>query len=330
MNVGIDTRIFNDKVSLSVDYFKKTVDDLLFSPNLSLYLGVPSYPTTNIGSTESTGIDATISLNTSVGDLSISSDLNFTTAENEVISINNGDKYIWGAGYGIHYRNIVRFEEGFSPGYFFGYVTDGIFQTQDEVNNHATQNGAVPGDIRFVDINGDGIVNDSDRTQIGDPFPDFTIGWNLNLDYKAFDLSVFTYASVGNDIYRAYERNLNYTNRFASTLARWTGPGTSFDEPRVTFVDSNNNSRASDRYVEDGSYLRIKNIQLGYSFPDSLTEVWGFDEVRAYVQIKNALTLTDYSGYDPEISVGGVLNTGIDYGTYPQPRIWSMGVNIKF
>lgn len=330
MNVGIDTRIFKDKVSFSVDYFKKTVDDLLFSPNLSLYLGTPSFPTTNIGSTESTGIDATISLNSSIGALVISSNLNFTTAQNKVVSINNGDKYIWGAGYGIPYRSIVRFEEGFSPGYFFGYVTDGIFQTQDEVNNHATQNGAVPGDIRFVDVNGDGIVNDNDRTQIGDPFPDFTIGWNLNLDYKAFDLNIFTYASVGNDIYRAYERNLNYTNRFSSTLARWTGVGTSFDEPRVTFVDSNNNTRASNRYIEDGSYLRIKNIQLGYKFPNSLIDELGFDEVRAYFQVKNALTLTEYSGYDPEISVGGVLNTGIDYGTYPQPRIWSMGLNIKF
>ena len=330
MNVGIDTRIFNDKVSFSVDYFKKTVDDLLFSPNLSLYLGTPSFPTTNIGSTESTGIDATISLNSSIGALAISSNLNFTTAENKVVSINNGDKYIWGAGYGIPYRSIVRFEEGFSPGYFFGYVTDGIFQTQDEVNNHATQNGAVPGDIRFVDVNGDGIVNDNDRTQIGDPFPDFTIGWNLNLDYKAFDINIFTYASLGNDIYRAYERNLNYTNRFSSTLARWTGAGTSFDEPRVTFVDSNNNTRASNRYIEDGSYLRIKNIQLGYKFPNTLIDELGFDEVRAYFQVKNALTLTEYSGYDPEISVGGVLNTGIDYGTYPQPRIWSMGLNIKF
>jgi TonB-linked SusC/RagA family outer membrane protein len=330
MNIGIDTRILNDKVSISLDYFKKTVDDLLFSPNLSLYLGTPSFPTTNIGSTESSGLDASVSLNTSIGALEIASDLNFTTAKNEVVSINNGDRYIWGAGYGIPYKPIVRFEEGYSPGYFFGYVTDGIFQTQDEVNVHATQNGASPGDIRFLDLNGDGIVNDSDRTQIGDPFPDFTIGWNLNLAYKAFDLSVFTYASVGNDIYRAYERNLNYTNRFASTLARWTGAGTSFDEPRVTFVDSNNNNRASDRYIEDGSYLRIKNIQIGYSFPKSLTELWGMDDVRAYFQVKNALTLTDYSGYDPEISVGGVLNTGIDYGTYPQPRIWSLGLNIKF
>ena len=330
MNIGIDTRILNDKVSISLDYFKKTVDDLLFSPNLSLYLGTPSFPTTNIGSTESSGLDASVSLNTSIGALEIASDLNFTTAKNEVVSINNGDRYIWGAGYGIPYKPIVRFEEGYSPGYFFGYVTDGIFQTQDEVNVHATQNGASPGDIRFLDLNGDGIVNDSDRTQIGDPFPDFTIGWNLNLAYKAFDLSVFTYASVGNDIYRAYERNLNYTNRFASTLARWTGAGTSFDEPRVTFVDSNNNNRASDRYIEDGSYLRIKNIQIGYSFPKSLTELWGMDDVRAYFQVKNALTLTDYSGFDPEISVGGVLNTGIDYGTYPQPRIWSLGLNIKF
>lgn len=330
MNIGIDTRILNDKVSISLDYFKKTVDDLLFSPNLSLYLGTPSFPTTNIGSTESSGLDASVSLNTSIGALEISSDLNFTTAKNEVVSINNGDRYIWGAGYGIPYKPIVRFEEGYSPGYFFGYVTDGIFQTQDEVNGHAMQNGASPGDIRFLDLNGDGIVNDSDRTQIGDPFPDFTIGWNLNLTYKAFDLSVFTYASVGNDIYRAYERNLNYTNRFASTLARWTGAGTSFDEPRVTFVDSNNNNRASDRYIEDGSYLRIKNIQIGYSFPKSLTELWGMDDVRAYFQVKNALTLTDYSGFDPEISVGGVLNTGIDYGTYPQPRIWSLGLNIKF
>ncbi len=330
MNIGIDTRILNDKVSISLDYFKKTVDDLLFSPNLSLYLGTPSFPTTNIGSTESSGLDASVSLNTSIGALEISSDLNFTTAKNEVVSINNGDRYIWGAGYGIPYKPIVRFEEGYSPGYFFGYVTDGIFQTQDEVNGHAMQNGASPGDIRFLDLNGDGIVNDSDRTQIGDPFPDFTIGWNLNLAYKAFDLSVFTYASVGNDIYRAYERNLNYTNRFASTLARWTGAGTSFDEPRVTFVDSNNNNRASDRYIEDGSYLRIKNIQIGYSFPKSLTELWGMDDVRAYFQVKNALTLTDYSGFDPEISVGGVLNTGIDYGTYPQPRIWSLGLNIKF
>ena len=223
MNLGIDTRLFDNKLSITVDYFKKTVDDLLFAPNLSLYLGTPSFPTTNIGKTQSTGLDASLSYNTTIGkDFNISTNLNFTTSDNEVLEINNGDKYIWGAGYGIPYTPIVRFEEGYSPGYFFGYKTDGIFQTQAEVNSHATQNGAAPGDIRFVDVNADGIINDSDRTEIGDPFADFTIGWNLAVDYKNFDFSVFTYASVGNDIYRAYERNLNYTNRFASTLDRWT------------------------------------------------------------------------------------------------------------
>ncbi|RZP00005.1 MAG: SusC/RagA family TonB-linked outer membrane protein, partial [Flavobacteriales bacterium] len=228
MNFGIDTRLFDNKLSITVDYFKKTVDDLLFAPNLSLYLGTPSFPTTNIGKTQSTGIDASLSYNTTIGkDFNISTNLNFTTSDNEVLEINNGDKYIWGAGYGIPYTPIVRFEEGYSPGYFFGYKTDGIFQSQSEVNSHATQNGAAPGDIRFVDVNADGIINDSDRTEIGDPFADFTIGWNIAIDYKNFDFSVFTYASVGNDIYRAYERNLNYTNRFASTLDRWTGAGTS-------------------------------------------------------------------------------------------------------
>ena len=331
MNLGIDTRLFDNKLSITVDYFKKTVDDLLFAPNLSLYLGTPSFPTTNIGKTQSTGIDASLSYNTTIGkDFNISTNLNFTTSDNEVLQINNGDRYIWGAGYGIPYTPIVRFEEGFSPGYFFGYKTDGIFQSQAEVNSHATQNGAAPGDIRFVDVNSDGIINDSDRTEIGDPFADFTIGWNLAVDYKNFDFSVFTYASVGNDIYRAYERNLNYTNRFASTLDRWTGAGTSNSEPRVSFIDSNNNRRASDRYIEDGSYLRIKNIQLGYTFPESFANQIGFDEIRAYTQVKNLLTLTEYSGYDPEISNGGVLNTGIDIGTYPQPRTWSMGLNIKF
>ena len=331
MNFGIDTRLFDNKLSVTVDYFKKTVDDLLFSPNLSLYLGTPSFPTTNIGKTQSTGIDASLSYNTTIGkDFNISTNVNFTTSDNEVLAINNGDKFIWGAGYGIPYTPIVRFEEGYSPGYFFGYKTDGIFQNQSEVNSHATQNGAAPGDIRFTDVNGDGVIDDNDRTEIGDPFADFTIGWNLAIDYKNFDFSVFTYASVGNDIYRAYERNLNYTNRFASTLDRWTGAGTSNFEPRVSFVDSNNNRRASDRYIEDGSYLRIKNIQLGYTFPQSFAEQIGFDEIRAYTQVKNALTITEYSGYDPEISNGGVLNTGIDIGTYPQPRIWSMGLNIKF
>lgn len=329
-NAGFDVKLFNSKISLTADYYVKTVNDLLFNPTLSLYLGTPEYPVSNIGSTKTSGIDLSLSYNdTFFNDFNVSTNLNFTTSNSTVTAINNGDKFIWGAGYGIPWTTIVRFEEGFSPGYFYGYKTDGIFQNQAEVDAHATQSGAQAGDIRYVDVNGDGIIDGDDRAQIGDPFPDFIIGWNLVLNYKSFDFSLFTYASVGGDVYRAYERNLNYTNRFAGTLDRWTGAGTSNSEPRVAFIDSNNNRRASDRYVEDGSYAKIKNIQLGYTLPKSVTQRAGFSQIRVYAQVKNAYTFTNYSGFDPEIS-SGVLDTGIDRGTYPQPRTWLVGVNVKF
>jgi len=330
-NVGVDLRMFDSKVSLTADYFIKTVDDLLFSPTLSLYLGIPTYPVANIGKTETKGYEISLSYGDEIAkNVSFNTTFNFTTAENLVEEINNGDKYIWGSGYGIPFKNLTQFRQGESPGIFWGYKTNGIFQSQAEVDAHATQSNAQPGDIRFVDVNGDGKIDGDDRTKIGDPFPDFTLGWNFNLNVSNFDLSVFTYASVGNDIYRGYERNLNYTNKFASVLNRWTGPGTSYVEPRYSFVDGNDNSRQSDRYVEDGSFVKIKNIQLGYNVPLSADSP--FSGVRIYASAKNAFTFTDYTGYDPEISNGGntVLDTGVDRGTYPSPRVISLGLKLKF
>ena len=328
MNVGFDLRMFDSKVSLAFDYFEKSTEDLLFNPTLSLYLGTPVYPAANIGSTETTGIDINLGYSNDFSDnVSLNTSVSFTTADNMVTEIANGDKYIWGAGYGIPYKNLTQFREGESPGIFWGYKTNGIFQNQGEVDAHATQPNAQPGDIRFVDVDGNGVINADDRTKIGDPFADFTLGWNLNLNVYNFDLSVFTYGSFGNDVYRAYERNLNYTNKFARVLDRWTGEGTSNTEPRYAFVDGNNNTRASDRYVEDGSFIKIKNVQLGYNF--NLSESSYFDSVRLYLQGKNLLTITDYTGYDPEMS-GGVLGSGIDRGNYPTPRIVSVGLNVKF
>jgi TonB-linked SusC/RagA family outer membrane protein len=328
MNVGFDLRMFDSKVSLAFDYFEKSTEDLLFNPTLSLYLGTPVYPAANIGSTETTGIDINLGYSNDFSEnVSLNTSVSFTTADNMVTEIANGDKYIWGAGYGIPYKNLTQFREGESPGIFWGYKTNGIFQNQGEVDAHATQQNAQPGDIRFVDVDGNGVINADDRTKIGDPFADFTLGWNLNLNVYNFDLSVFTYGSFGNDVYRAYERNLNYTNKFARVLDRWTGEGTSNTEPRYAFVDGNNNTRASDRYVEDGSFIKIKNVQLGYNF--DLNESSAFDSVRLYLQGKNLLTITDYTGYDPEMS-GGVLGSGIDRGNYPTPRIVSVGLNVKF
>ena len=157
------------------------------------------------------------------------------------------------------------------------------------------------------------------------------MGWNLNLEYKNFDFTAFTYASVGNDLYRAYERNANYTNKFQDVLSRWTGPNSTNDarNPRYSFTDPNNNNRVSDRFVEDGSFIKIKNLLLGYNLPIKAIRK-AFNSVRIYAQVKNAFTFTKYSGYDPEVPGYGLLDTGVDRGSYPQARTYSFGIDIKF
>ena len=331
-NAGFDLTIFK-KFSLSADYFMKTVDGLLFTPSASLYLGTPPIPPANIGSTESKGIDLTLSYNDTYGKkFRINTSVTFTSAKNLVTATNtDGSARIFGGGYfNGQSQTVTVFEKGFTPGYFYGFKTNGLFQTYDEISKSPVQSGAQPGDIKFVDINGDGLINASDRTQIGDPFPDFTMGWNLNLEYGNFDFNAFTYASVGNDVYSAWERNGNYTNKYRGVLARWTGAGTTNDakNPRYSFLDPNSNIRVSDRYVEDGSFIKIKNLQLGYTLPQRVIK-GVFSRVRVYAQVKNAFTFTKYSGFDPEIA-GGILETGVDRGAYPQARTYAFGLDIKF
>ena len=331
-NVGFDMTFFNRKFSLSADYFQRDVNGLLFTPSASLYLGTVPIPTANIGSTKSSGIDLSLSYNETIGrSFKLNSTVTFTTAKNEVTATNDDGtaKILGGYYFNGQSQSVTVFEKGYTPGYFYGYRTDGLFQTFDEVAAGPAQSGAQPGDIRFVDMNKDGIINASDQTKIGDPFPDFTMGWNLNMEFKNFDFTAFTYASVGNDVYSAYERNANFSNKYRGVLARWTGPGTTNDarNPRYSFTDANSNIRVSDRYVEDGSFIKLKNIQLGYTFPASVTKKI-FSRLRIYAQVKNAFTLTKYTGYDPEIA-GGILDTGIDRGAYPQARTYSFGLDIK-
>lgn len=329
-NIGFDARFFNS-ISLTADYFNKSVDGLLFTDAPSLYAGTSEPVKANIGSTESKGIDLTLGYNLDKEDFKFNTSLTFTTSENLVTETNSdGTAFISGGSYfNGQSHDATRFEKGFSPGYFYGFQTDGLFQNQAEIDAHATQTGAEPGDIRFVDYNNDGIINDDDKTNIGDPFAAFTLGWNLGFEYKNFDLSMFTYASVGNDIFRAYERNALYTNKDRSILDRWTGEGTTNDakNPRYTFADTNSNIRPSDRYVEDGSFIKIKSLIFGYTLPETSNKF--FKKVRVYAQAKNLLTLTDYTGLDPEIS-GGILDTGIDRGAYPQARTFLIGLDLKF
>ncbi len=332
LNAGFDINFFKRKFSLSADYFSKEVDGLLFTPSASLYLGTVPIPTANIGSTKSSGIDVTLGYNEIIKRVvKLSTSLTFTTAKNEVTATNDDGTARIPGGYYFNgqSQSVTVFEKGQTPGYFYGYKTDGLFQTAADVTKGAAQSGAQAGDIRFVDVNGDGIISSADQTKIGDPFPTFTMGWNLNLEYKNFDFNAFTYASVGNDIYRAYERNANYSNKYRAVLARWTGAGSTNDarNPRYSFTDANSNIRVSDRYVEDGSFVKIKNIQLGYTFPASVTKKV-FSKLRIYAQVKNAYTFTKYSGFDPEIA-GGILDSGIDRGAYPQARTYAVGIDIK-
>lgn len=220
-------------------------------------------------------------------------------------------------------------EAGKPIGYFYGLQTDGIFQNQSEVDTHATQANAAPGDLRYVDVNGDGEINSDDRTDIGNPIPDATMGLNVGFEYKNFDFTTYAFASVGNDIVRNYERNQPLVNRSNAFLNRWTGEGTTNSFPRVT-TGANSNSLFSSFYVEDGSYIRIQNVQLGYTFSGQYMTPIGIDKFRIYASVNNLYTFTEYQGYDPAASSGAPIGGGIDQGFYPVPRTYLLGVNLKF
>ena len=324
--------ILQEQILFNSRLLEKNVDGLLFTPSASLYLGTVPIPQANIGSTSTKGYDITLGYNDHYGkNFKINSTVTFTTAKNLVTKTNNdGSAKIFGGYYfNGQSQSVTVFEKGQTPGYFYGYKTQGLFQTAADIAKSGAQPGAQPGDIRYVDTNGDGVINDKDKTKIGDPFPKFTMGWNLSVSYKNFDFTSFVYASIGNDIYRAYERNANYTNKFRNILARWTGAGTTNDasNPRYSFTDPNNNARISDRYVEDGSFIKVKNLQLGYTFSGTSAKNF-LNRVRIYGQVKNAFKFTKYTGFDPEIP-GGILYTGVDLGAYPQPRTYTLGLDIK-
>jgi hypothetical protein len=230
--------------------------------------------------------------------------------------------------------------------HFYGYETDGIFQNQGEIDAAATQNNAAPGDIRFKDSNGDGVVNADDRVVIGDPFPDISFGVSFDANYKNFDTAILFTGVSGNEIFNATRYYLDgaaqLTNTGTAVLDRWTSTNPSNTQPRAVLNDPNQNSRVSDRYVEDGSYLRLRNVSLGYNLPSqTLGRMLNgtFTKLRMYISGQNLFTITDYSGYDPEVgpslgigSVNGDGNSelGVDRGQYPQPKSLVFGLQMAF
>ena len=337
-NVGLDARFFQSKLDLTLDYYVRTTRDLLISPTVSGILGTAapgsSAPVVNGGDVRNKGLEVSVGWRDDVGDdISYSIRANAATLDNEVLRVDNQLGFEQGGAFGVGQAFPSRFQEGEAIGYFFGYQTDGIFQSQAEVDAHPSQLAlgaeAQPGDLRFVDINQDGVIDDEDRTNIGDPIPTLQLGLNLQFNYKNWDFQSYFFASIGNDIVRNYERSIPLANVTNRNLNRWTGPGSTNEFPRVT-TDATSNNVFSDFFVEDGSYLRANNIQIGYTFSDSLLSNSALDSLRVYASVNNAFTLTDYSGYDPSASDGNPIGGGIDYGFYPVPRTMILGLNFNF
>ena len=333
LDIGVDLELF-DKVNITMDYFKKTTEDLLVSAQTSGIIGVSapgsSVPVVNAGTVVNSGFEFAIGYRESISeDFDFNINYNFTTLDNNVTFVGNATGIIEGGAFGVGQEPPSRMEAGFPIGYFYGYQTDGLFQTQADVDAHASQVNAAPGDLKFVDTNGDGVIDLDDRTYIGDPIADVTMGMNFSFNYKNFDFNAYAFASIGNEIVRNYERTLPLTNRATYFLDRWTGPGTSNTVPRVT-TGATGNNLFSDFFVEDGSFLRLQSIQLGYSFGDTALEKLKFNKLRFYVSASNLFTLTKYKGYDPTTSNGAPIGGGIDQGFYPSPKTFLFGMNVKF
>ena len=333
-DIGLELGFLSNALTFNLDYFHKTTVDMLMPALLPSYVGIEQ-PWTNGGKMLNWGIEADLSYKFRVSSVNFALAGNITYLRNRLIDYGNetGSSNLDNVqGVGV----VSRAQNGEVYPFFYGYKTAGIFQTQAEVDAYVNDKGeliqpnAHPGDVRFVDYNGDGKINDDDRTKIGKGMPDITYSFSLNIEWQGLDLNLFFQGIGGNQVFDATRRpDLSLANQPAWILNRWTGPNTSNTIPRVTEQDPNDNWRSSDLYIKPGSYLRLKSLQLGYSLPKKWMQTIHFQKIRVYFSAENLLTFTAYDGYDPEIGSGGT-SIGIDAGCYPQSRTLSVGANIVF
>ncbi len=337
INIGIDAGLFDDRVSFIFDYYSRTTSDMLLQVPIPEYVGAFA-PFVNAGEMKNSGIELTVGYRNSDHKLKYEIGANFSTIKNEVTSLAGGEPIE--SGNISKVGNTTRTEEGKELAYFYGVETDGIFNTQAELDAHvdsegnAIQPNAAPGDVKFIDRNNDGKINEDDRTYLGSATPDFIYGGYVNLAYSGFDLKLFLQGSQGNEVVNGLTRFTNASNGWENSVAdrmdRWTPENTSSDVPRMTDKDLNKNIETfSDRYVEDGSYFRLKNVQIGYTVPVKKKYV---SNLRVYFSIDNALTFTKYKGFDPEIGdyYNNPLYSGIDIANYPTARTYMFGIQLSF
>lgn len=333
-NLGFETT-FLRKFNLTFDWFNKVTTGILQHPRIPSYVGAIGNPAANVADMKNTGVELELGYNNRIGQVQFSANGNVSYLRNEVTNIGAGVNFIDGANFQASSYNITRTMVGQPFNSFYGFKTLGIFQNQAEIDNYKNSEGVViqpnaqPGDFKWADLNGDGVVDEKDRTFIGDPTPNWSFGFTLSASWKNFDAMIFGQGVAGNKIFQGLRRlDINNANYSTKALGRWTGEGSTNSFPRLTDNDANKNfTNPSDFYLENGSYLRLKTVQLGYTLPESLSKKVGLQKTRFYVMSENLLTLTKYSGYDPEIG-GGIMS--IDRGVYPQARSFMAGLNISF
>jgi len=336
-DLGLEARFLNSRLTFGFDYFVKATNDMLMYQPIPSYVGLGA-PIANVGDMENRGVEFELGWKNSAGDFNYFIAANASYLQNKLINLGNetGEQIYENAG-ASGVGSYVKGMNGEVFPYFYGFKTDGLFQNQAEVDGYVNGEGArlqptaKPGDVRFVDHNGDGTISDDDKTKIGKGAPDWTYGLTLGADWKGFDANLFFQGTYGNDIFDFAQRgDIPAANRPAWILDRWHGEGTSNRMPRMTSANPNSNWRSSDLYIKDGSYVRLKSAQLGYTLPDALTKKISIQRLRLYVSADNLLTFTGYDGFDPEIASGGYTTIGIDRGIYPQARTISLGANISF
>lgn len=332
-NIGLDATFFKQRITVNIDAYIKKTTGMLVPVNLPISTGYSgAAPPTNAGDVENKGIEFSVTSKNMTGKFNWTTSANISFNQNKITALSDNTS-IFGGNIGLN-GNININAVGRPINNFYGFVTQGIFQTQFDVDAHASQqtgadpyNRTSPGDIRFKDLNNDGVINDADRTFIGNPNPKFIYAMNNTFSYAGFDLSVFLQGVYGNKIFNAnnvYQESMAVAqNQTIRVLGRWEGPGTSNTMPRAIYNDPNKNSRISDRFVEDGSYLRIKTATLGYTLPKELIKKAGFNNAHIYVTGQNLFTFTKYTGFDPEVG-----SNGIDFSVYPVTRTISLGINL--
>ncbi|MBA6154828.1 SusC/RagA family TonB-linked outer membrane protein [Gelidibacter maritimus] len=332
-NFGIDFASMRNKLKGAINYYKTTTHDLLITKEVSPSSGVRN-PIVNVGEFENNGLEFELGYVNKDGEFGYSAFGTFTTINSEVTKLSNADQKLYGIGllFGSdHFVNQTQI--GYEPGAYFLPVADGIFQTQAEVDAHGAQPNAAPGDIRFVDQNGDGKIDSKDETYQGTAIPKYEYSLSLSADYKGFDFTVFFQGVGGNKIYNGNDFRLlsldTGRNFRAEASNAWTTSNTNTNIPRAVLGDPNRNSRASTRFLEKGDYLRVKTIQLGYSLPVSVLETMDLDGFRVYLTGQDLFTFTKYSGLDPEVG-GNVLSRGIDNNLYPKYKSIIFGVQLAF